>query len=272
MRYDDSGNDGDALVLIHAGVFADWFLPLAGEPAVAHLRRVRVTRTGYDDAAPATPLSVADHAAECAALLRRLGVGPARVLSHSSGAVFALQLALDHPDVVSSLVLVEPPLLDSLADPADVAEIDATLGPVMGQAVQDAARGDLSTAYDRFMNLVCGPGHREAVTEALGPHGLARAVDRCGSFFTDEIPALGQWSFDPGTAARVTQPVRLVAGGASPDVVQRLVTHLTRLLPAATAVTLPGRDHLLPLTAPAELAALLGPEAFVTPETTTASA
>jgi hypothetical protein len=66
MRYTDSGGDGEPLVLIHASVFADWFVPLEREPAVAGLRRIRVTRTGYADPAPAEPLSVADHAAVAA--------------------------------------------------------------------------------------------------------------------------------------------------------------------------------------------------------------
>jgi hypothetical protein len=44
MGCTDSGGDSAALVLLHAGVFADWFVPLVNQPA---LRRVRVTRTGY---------------------------------------------------------------------------------------------------------------------------------------------------------------------------------------------------------------------------------
>jgi pimeloyl-ACP methyl ester carboxylesterase len=63
-------------------------------------------------------MSVADHTAECAALLRRLDTGRARVPAHSSGCVFALQLALDHPELVSELVLVEPPLIDPLLPPS----------------------------------------------------------------------------------------------------------------------------------------------------------
>jgi len=41
--------------MIHAAVFADWFVPFEREPAVAGLRRIRVTRTGYSDPAPAEP-------------------------------------------------------------------------------------------------------------------------------------------------------------------------------------------------------------------------
>jgi pimeloyl-ACP methyl ester carboxylesterase len=78
MRYNDSGGHGEPLVLIHAAGFADWFVPLEREPAVAGLRLIRVTRTGYSDPAPTEPMSVADHADETADLLRCLGIGRAR--------------------------------------------------------------------------------------------------------------------------------------------------------------------------------------------------
>jgi pimeloyl-ACP methyl ester carboxylesterase len=100
------------VVLLHAGVFADWFVPLANQPALAGMRLVRVTRTGYADDPPVTPLSVEDHARECADLLHAVGVDRAHILSHSSGAVFALQMALDYPELVTDLVLREPPLIE----------------------------------------------------------------------------------------------------------------------------------------------------------------
>lgn len=257
MRHTDSGGDGEPLVLIHAAVFADWFVPFEREPAVAGLRRIRVTRTGYSDPAPAEPLSVADHAAECADLLRHLGIERARVLAHSSGTVVALQLALDHPELVGELVLVEPPLIDPLLPPQDRATVAAAIGPALGAAMGAAAQGDLRTAFDTFMAAVCGPEYRSVIESALGRAGLERAERDCGYCFTGEIPALAAWHFDEELARRIEQPVHLVAGGASPPFTHRLVDHLATMLPDTRTTVVPGENHLLPLRAPTALAALL---------------
>jgi pimeloyl-ACP methyl ester carboxylesterase len=257
MRHDDSGGYGEPLVLLHAAGFADWFVPLEREPAVAGLRRIRVTRTGYADPAPAEPLTVADHAAECADLLRRLGIERARVLAHSSGTVVALQLALDHPAVVGELVLIEPPLIDPLLPPQDRAAVAAAIGPALGAAVGAAAQGDLRTAFDTFLAALCGPDFRTVIESALGRAGLERAERGCGYTFTGEVPSLTAWHFDEELARRIEQPVQLIAGGDSPPFTHRLVDHLAAMLPDARTTVVPGHNHLLPLTAPAVLADLV---------------
>lgn len=257
MRYTDSGGSGEPLVLIHAAVFADWFVPFEREPAVAGLRRINVTRTGYADPAPATPMTVADHAAECADLLRRLGLQRTRVLAHSSGCAVALQLALDHPDLVGELHLIEPPLIDPLLDPQDRVAAAAAIGPAIGASMGAAAQGDLRTAFDTFLAALCGPDYRRVLESALGRAGLERAERDCGYCFTGEVPALTGWHFDEALAGRITQPVHLLAGGESPLFTHRLVDHLAAMLPDARVTTIPGHSHLLPLTAPAPLAAHL---------------
>ncbi len=257
MHYTDSGGNGEPLVLIHAAAFADWFVPLEREPAVAGLRCIRVIRTGYSDPAPAEPMSVADHAAECADLLQDLGIERARVLAHSSGCVVALQLALDHPDLVGELVLVEPPLIDPLLPPQDRAPVAALIGPAIGAAMGAAARGDLPTAFDTFLSALCGPDFRAAIEAALGTAGLERAERDCSYCFSGEVPSLVGWQFDEDQACRIGQPVHLVAGGDSPVFTHRVVDHLAGMLPYARTTVIPGHNHLVPLTAPDALADLV---------------
>ena len=56
-------------------------------------------------------MSVADHAADAAAVLDHLGLRPVHIAGHSSGAAVAAQVALDHPEYVHTLMLLEPSLI-----------------------------------------------------------------------------------------------------------------------------------------------------------------
>jgi pimeloyl-ACP methyl ester carboxylesterase len=248
----DSGGDGDALVLIHGGGLADWFTPLAADPALKRHRVIRVVRAGYTGAPAPDGLTVGDHAGHTAALLRHFGAAPAHVVAHSSGCAVALQLALDRPDLVRSLTLCEPPLVETLADPADHDLLRTAIGPVVGAATAAAARGDVPAAFDTFMTAICGPDHRRVMTDVLG------VVRPCEYFFTGEMPAVGAWTVDPADLAGLRAPVLLVQGGDSPPPVHRLVAHLAGSIPGATVATVADAGHLMPLTAPAELGRLIG--------------
>lgn len=256
ITWTDSGGDGPLVLLVHAGVFGAWFDRLVAEPALDALRVVSIRRAGYGTT-PTRHLTFADHAAHCAALLDELGGQRATIVGHSSGSAIVLQLAVDRPDLVERLVLVEPPLLDPLADPADLDALHATMGPVLGAAIGAAAAGDVAGAYDAFMGLVCGPDHRAVVAAALGEDGLARAVRESAFFFADEMRAAGAWTFGAEVGVEIKAPVLLVQGGDSPPPTHRLVAHLAGLLPDARVATVEGDNHLLPLRSPAALARLV---------------
>jgi pimeloyl-ACP methyl ester carboxylesterase len=252
IAWSDTG-EGEPTLLIHAGVFGAWFAPVA-----PHLpgRVIRMLRAGYADGPPPTAIvPIAEHAAHAAALLDALGTGPATVVSHSSGALVALELAAARPDLVRRLVLCEPPLIDPLIDPVDVADVHAHLGPAIGAAMAATARGDRAAAYDAFMGGVCGPDHRRVVADVLGADGLARAERDSTFFYTNEMPAIGGWA--PVDLARVAAPTLLIAGTASPPATHRLVARLADLLPDGRVATIEGANHLLPLTHPREVADLV---------------
>src|SRR5262249_49539832 len=109
LHYELRGS-GEPVVLIHWGVSARWAEPLMEEPALAeHYRLLGYHRAGFGGSSPGrSPVSIADHAAHCWLLMERLGIERAHVVGHSSSAVIALQLALDFPEAVHTLALMEP--------------------------------------------------------------------------------------------------------------------------------------------------------------------
>src|SRR5687767_8454828 len=111
LEYEATGS-GEPVLLI-SPVVADGFLPLVSEPALADRHQlIRYHKRGWCGSTDTgAPVSVADHAADAAALLDRLGVPRAHIAGHSSGGAVALQLALDHPERVQTLALLELSLL-----------------------------------------------------------------------------------------------------------------------------------------------------------------
>ena len=112
IEYTDRGT-GQPILLVHAGVFADWFLPLAASPVLEGFRVIRMRRAGYASGSPPPAhLSIAAHAGHCAGLLDTLGVEQAHVVGHSSSALIAVELAADRPHLVRSLALTNLGQLD----------------------------------------------------------------------------------------------------------------------------------------------------------------
>jgi hypothetical protein len=83
-------------------------------------------------------------------------------------------------------------------------------------AMERYRAGDPAGAIDLWMRGVAGPGYRQVMEDAL-PGALERAVADADTFFGQELPAVQRWPFGEADAARVTQPVLAVLGGASPQ-------------------------------------------------------
>lgn len=163
---------GVPVLLLHGftGRGADWD-PF--RPALERLTRpVAVDLLGHGASdAPVDPArhAVERQAADLAAFLRADGLAPAHVAGYSFGARVALRLAVDHPDVVRSLVLESPS--------AGIA--DAT------------ARSDRRAADERLAQL-------------LEREGIAAFVDRW-----EALPLFAEEQTLPVEARRATRAERL---------------------------------------------------------------
>jgi pimeloyl-ACP methyl ester carboxylesterase len=244
LEYEVQGA-GDPVVLIHAGLVADFFAPLMDQPALGGHQLLRYHRVGYagSDRVDGT-VDFGLQVSHCLALMRHVGMTDAHLVGHSSSAAMALQAALDHPSAVRSVALLEAALL---AVPS---------APFAGEAVGQFRSGDRPTAVDTWMRGVCGAHYREALDRAL-PGAFEQAVADADTFFGQELPALREWSFGPAEASRVTQPALVVLGGRSNEVNVTFAQRnelLLAWLPHAEPFVLPGATHLLQVEDPRGMA------------------
>jgi pimeloyl-ACP methyl ester carboxylesterase len=250
LEYEDQGS-GEPVVFIHGAHIGDTYKPLVAEPALRDYRLIRYHRRGYGNSSPpASALSVSDHAADCLALLRKLDALPANVVGHSSGGAIALQVALDGPDAVRSLALLEPALLDV---PSGAALFEA-----LGPSVQKYQGGDRAGAVDSFLQAVCGKDYRLNAESRL-PGALEQATRDADSFFGGEFPAIGQWTFTRQDAARINQPVLAVLGADSESTIglpvfNEIHERVLEWMPNAKPFILPGAAHLLQVENPRGMA------------------
>ena len=129
--------DAQPLLLLHAwGESFESFDRLA--PLLAGFRIYAPDLRGQGDAdKPRDGYSLAEQAADAAAILEALGVPRAFVLGSSSGGYVAQALAVDYPERVAALVLVGAPL-SLRGRPSFADEVQALTDPVSAKWVRES--------------------------------------------------------------------------------------------------------------------------------------
>ncbi|MGH2586641.1 MAG: alpha/beta fold hydrolase [Dehalococcoidia bacterium] len=192
---------GEPVVLLHGSHVAETFAPLLEKPDLAErFRLIRYHRRGFAGSTHSEgPVSIAQQAADCRALLRALGIERAHVAGHSYGGAIALQLALDAPEMVHSLALLEPAV--TAVPSAEQFMAGMTL---VGQMY---AAGDKAGAVDAFLQAVCGPEYRAVLDRALpgameqaAADGTPSSGSRCRRCWSGDLPRRSPKTRDRMTA------------------------------------------------------------------------
>ncbi|TAN32184.1 alpha/beta hydrolase [bacterium] len=246
LEYEEAGS-GQPVVLIHGSLGTDGYVPVMTQAALKGFHLIRYRRRGYEGSSPATgTVSIAEQAADCAALLRKLGVERAHVVGHSFGGAVALQLAIDAPHLVHSLVLMEPALI--LLVPGGQVMM-SQLAPV----IELYGRGEKAAATEAFLQGVGGPNAMD-VMESVVPGAMAQAARAADTFFQVEMPALQVWPFNAEDGRRITQPVLLINGADTLPVFAEVTQLIHERLPQTEDFTLPRAGHLLQIENPEDAA------------------
>jgi pimeloyl-ACP methyl ester carboxylesterase len=176
---------------------------------------------------------------------------PMDIVGHSFGAVVALRLAAEQPEMVRSLTLIEPVFFAIVAEdaPDRVPAPDAPPEPFM-RAYLD---GDAETAA-RLFNRAWGDGPKWADLPEPARAAMVRGihvVPACAAPIRDDSAGL------LGKLDRIVAPVLLLRGSQSDPDIAVVNDGLARRLPNARSLVVEGAGHMLPITHPQETADML---------------
>ena len=251
LAYEDAGT-GEPAIFIHGAFIAGAFQPMLSAASLRdRYRLIHYHRRGYGRSSRvAGPITVSEQAADCLALLRHLELERVHVVGHSYGGAIALQVAMDVPDVVHSLALLEPALA--------VGQSGDDYQRSLLRATERFRKEDREVVLDAFLQARW-QGYRDALERAI-PGAFALAVSDAATSFEGEFPGLIAWRFGEAEARHIDTPVLAVLGGDSDALWPRFgETHrfLLEWLPHAEGFVLPGTTHFLQIQKPHEMAGRL---------------
>lgn len=190
-----------------------------------------------------TDYSAELHADDLAALIRALADEPVHLVTSSYGGNVALYMTAQHPELVQSLVLGEPPLLPWLAHiPGGKRQWQRFLDEAWLPARAAFEQDRLEDGARLFLDGVMG---RPTFVQ-LGRRGYQMIMDNAPEM---KAETLSNQYFPPFTcehAEQLPQPVLLRKGEISPALFGMITDDLARCLPnARPPVVIPGASHAM---------------------------
>jgi non-heme chloroperoxidase len=252
LAYLEQGQ-GPTLVLVH-GTLVDYrYWAAQVEQFSASHRVIAVSlRHHYPNASTGdlSDYSMRAHAADVAALIRMLAVGPVHLVGHSSGGLVALLVARDHPGLVRSLVLEEPARLGGLItneqDKAEAQPILASFGASVKESLAQLEAGNREGAIRPFIEF------------ALGPGGYERSPDAFRASWMDNVHTLktsltlGPEPFTCADAGTLGVPTLLIGGDVSPRIFALWMNGLQSCLRTVKRITVPRASHAVHVDNPVD--------------------
>ena len=192
------------------------------------------------------PMSIADMADDCMALLRHLGIAKAHVLGHSMGGFAAQQCALRYPDMVDRLILAASSAANSKRNDAMFAD----------WAAQFANGADLKLWIRNFFYWIFTSRffENEQLFAAALELALAYPYPQSPRDFANQVRAIAAYDA-PGDLAAIRARTLVMAGRE--DLLFPLAEseHFAKRLPNATFSVIDNAAHSIWIEQPAAFAA-----------------
>lgn len=243
--------EGQPVVLLHGHTLDHRiFDGLATRLVDSGLRVIRPDLRGHGRSTrPTRGYHWSDHCGDVEAVLLSVGVERAAVVGFSLGGGVALEMALERPDRVGSLVLMAPVMPDRPFEPEFMANLKAVASVARSEGIRAAMEGPWMQS-PLFAAALPKPGIREALAEIVGDFPgadyLAEARDKVER----------TWK-TPDRLGEITVPTLVLVGEMEMAGFKAFAEEAAEGISGARLETVPGSSHLLPLEAEDLVASLI---------------
>jgi pimeloyl-ACP methyl ester carboxylesterase len=240
---------GSPVLLIHASGFdGDWPPALLAALAADH-RVIAYDRRGYSRSQHPPIRDYHRHAEDAAALLHERNAAPATVVGYSAGGLVALDLAVGHPDLVTSLLLVEPPLYGRK-------HIDFSMARAfLAAQVLRRLKGDVAAA-ERFIRWTSGYATGGTLWDEF-PEETRNRVRSNATVMLEEMRAPDTPNLARDRLATISCPVTCVTGELSQRWFHKTTREVQETVPQTKVRAMSGVSHALAAAKPVDFARLI---------------
>ena len=252
LHYIDIGK-GDPVVFVHGTLddYRVWQMEFdtfsKNHRVIAYSRRYAFpNKQVINDSADYSP---SIHANDLSEFIKKLNLGPVHLVGHSYGAYTALLTTMNHPELVKSLTLGEPPVMPLLQNvPGGDTIVNNFINKIIKPAAEAFKSGDNEKAIAVFIGGVIGD---TSFFSKIPPEGrsmmMTNILELRGAALSSKNP------FTPISCAdlkKINTPVLLMTGEKTALLFHAITEELDKCLANKERAILPGATHGLEIENP----------------------
>ena len=220
-----------------------------GNPIVLYDRRGHSASTDV-----AKQGHISDDVTDATLLIQKLGLGPVHVVGHSYGASVAIAMATEHPELVESLFVYEPPVFAILKGKTKYAEDIKAIKTAMQKAKAYLEHGDVEQGTMYFVeNVAFGKGSWEDVFDERARATMTANADT----WLDQSRDPERLSIDIAKLNMFNKPITLGYGSQSLPAYGDVAIEIHKIVPTVRLVECHDAGHGGPVSDPAQVAKLI---------------
>lgn len=248
LEYVDIGS-GPPVILIHGSIsdYREW--SKQKEALAKHHRVIAYSRRYHWPNSPPgkdADATVRRQAEDLAGIIKSLGLGPSALVGHSYGGAVAVYFALQHPELVRALVLLEPPISGALGVDAEGKDVVKERQTLRDEMMKAFASGDAERVVKTYMARVAPGEYDNATPEARNIY-----IVNAPAFELDFTAPRQPLSCED--LQRITAPALVLTGGRSAAGLQQVAAGVARCLKNGSVLKLPQATHHMQLDHPEEV-------------------